>query len=350
MDESNLQYINPNEENLVCFISKIPKMVKTYLKTKLKQVPNIKLLFQEEYSKENILSIVPQAKILIGWGPSKKILMAAKDMKLFINPGAGIHHLLDLFKELNQKREVLLINGHGNSYFVAQHSVALLLTLMNKIIPHHMWMREGKWQTGDEEGASIPLRYLKVGLLGYGAINQKVHRMLTGFDINFCILRRNWAKQKEPFPTEVQKFEPDQLHEFLKEINVLIIAVPVTPKTKGMIKHKELKLLGSNGILINVSRGDIIDEESLYHALKDGVITGAAIDVWYNYHPKANKDNRKYPYKFPFHTLDNLILSPHRAYSPFLDLKRWDEVIENVSLFALGSKKFLNVVNLEEGY
>jgi len=350
MKESNLQLSNPNNEKIVCFISKIPKMVKTYLKMKLKEIPSIKFLFPESFSKENILSIVPQAEILIGWRPSKDILMAAKKMKLFINPGAGVHHLLDLFKELNQKREILLINGHGNSYFVAQHSVALLLTLMNKTIPHHIWMREGKWRTGDEEGASIPLRNLKVGLLGYGAINQKVHRMLAGFDVDFCLLRKYWIKQVEPFSTEVKKFEPDQLHQFLKEIQILIIAVPVTPKTKGMIKQKELELLGPNGIVINVSRGDIIDEKSLFYALKDGVITGAAIDVWYNYHPEAVKDDRKYPYKFPFHTLDNIILSPHRAYSPFLDLKRWDEVIENVSRFALGSKIFLNVVNLEEGY
>ena len=117
-----------------------------------------------------------------------------------------------------------------------------------------------------------------------------------------------------------------------------------------MLGRNELELLGSNGILVNVSRGEIIDEESLFYALKERVIQGASIDVWYNYSPEDDEEGKKYPFNFPFHSLDNIILSPHRGYSPFNDLLRWNEVIENITRMAQGRQDFLNVVNLEEEY
>ncbi|MFW9950103.1 MAG: NAD(P)-dependent oxidoreductase [Candidatus Thorarchaeota archaeon] len=334
----------------VCFISTISKDVQNYLTENLKKLSNVKIVFPEDTSEESLTKIVPNADILIGWRPSKLILERATKLKIFINPGAGVNHLLELFKNLNKKRKVLLINGHGNSYFVAQHAVALLLTLMNKIIPHHEWMKEGRWRTGDEDAISIPLRSREVGLLGYGSVNQKVHQFLSGFDLKFHILRNNWNKQKNELPTPAKRYSFNQLHDFLKEIEVLIIAIPVTSLTSGLIKAKEIKLLGSNGLIVNVARGEIINQEDLYNSLKNRIIMGAAIDVWYEYHPLPDKNGLKRPYKFPFHTLDNIILSPHRGYSPFNDLLRWNEVIENITCMANGCENLINVVNLEREY
>lgn len=335
---------------IVCFTSSIPENVEKYLIENLKKYKNVEIFFRKNNSEEELLKIIPKADILIGWRPSKTILKNAKKAKLFINPGAGIHHLLQLFLEINKERKLILVNGHGNSYFVAQHVVALLLTLMNKIIPHHIWMKQGKWRTGDKDAVSIPLRFKEVGLLGYGAINQKVHLFLRGFDIKFSILRKHWEKQEEDLPTKIKKYEFSQFNEFLKKIDILIIAVPVTSLTRKLIGKKELKLLGVNGLIVNVSRGEIIDEESLFNALQEKSIKGAAIDVWYNYNPESNQEGKKFPFNFPFHTLDNIILSPHRGYSPFNDLLRWNEIIENISRMAQGRKDFINVVNLEEEY
>jgi phosphoglycerate dehydrogenase-like enzyme len=128
------------EEITVCFTSPVSKEVQNYLTVNLKAVPNVKMIFPEDTSEEYLLKIVPQADVLIGWRPSKTILENATNLKVFINPGAGVNHLLDLFRLINKERKILLINGHGNSYFVAQHAVALLLTLMSKTIPHHIWM------------------------------------------------------------------------------------------------------------------------------------------------------------------------------------------------------------------
>ena len=350
MNDTNNLKTTPKNGIIVCFISSILDKAKDYVMEKLKHLDNVELIFPLERSEENLLKFVPKADILIGWRPSKKILKSASKLKLFINPGAGVQHLIEPFRELNKNKKVLLANGHGNSYFVAQHTVTLLLSLMSKIIPHHEWMREGKWRTGDKEAVSTPLRFKNIGLLGYGAINQKVHKFLSGFNIEFSVLRKHWDKQKKILPTQVKKYNFAQLNQFLKDIDILIIAIPLTSLTRKLIKKKELEFLGSHGFIVNVSRGDIIDEESLYLSLKEKTIKGAAIDVWYNYHPESDPEGKKYPFNFPFHTLENIVLSPHRGYSPFDDLLRWDEIIENIIRMAQDRQDFLNLVDLQEGY
>jgi phosphoglycerate dehydrogenase-like enzyme len=136
----------------------------------------------------------------------------------------------------------------------------------------------------------------------------------------------------------------------MKQTDILISAIPQTDKTRGMIKMKHLRMLGKDGLLVNVGRGDSIKEEALYKAIKENLIAGAPIDVWYDYDPKPDRKGRKYPYNFPFHKLDNTVISPHRAASPFDDLDRWDDVIENLSRLAQGKRKFLNEVDVREGY
>jgi phosphoglycerate dehydrogenase-like enzyme len=339
-------------ETVVLFTWEVNDRLKNYLTAQLDEIPKLTLLFPEKISDEALLELAPKADIMVGWRVPDVVKLAATKMQLYINPGVGIKHHIEFFRKLNQTRKVSLINGHGNSYFTAQHVVAMLLALMNKVIPHHNWMKSGFWRKRDADAASIPLRYRKVGLLGYGAINTKVHRFLQGFNVKFSILRRNWSEEGEELPTPTKKYLPDDLARFLEEIDILIIAVPETSQTMGIISQPELTQLGSKGLLVNVSRGSVVDETSLFQALQDNVIAGAAIDVWYNYTPDPDDQGRKFPYSSscPFHTLDNVILSPHRAASPFDDLERWNEVIENIRRFNRGETRFINVVDLEREY
>ena len=267
----------------------VNERLKSYIAENLSQFPGVNLIFPSPLSEEELLGLAPTADILIGWRVKDEIKLAATKMKLFINPGTGIKHHIDFFKKLNQSRKVILINGHGNSYFTAQHAVAMLLTLLNKIIPHHTWMMEGQWRRGDKEAISIPLRDKKVGLLGYGAINSKVHEFLAGFDVQFCILKRTEDTTPANSP-DVMIFSKDNLHEFLKSIDILIIAVPETSETKDLIDQNELKLLSPNGIIVNVSRGSVVNEKSLFDALNGNKLLGAAIDVWYEYSPEENEE------------------------------------------------------------
>ncbi|MBN2209117.1 MAG: hypothetical protein JW759_07460 [Candidatus Coatesbacteria bacterium] len=334
----------------VLFIWQAPDRLRDYLAAGLRQQQQVRLLYPPDIEEETLIGLAADADIIIGWRPTKELLDAATRLKLFINPGAGVQHLIELFRELEKTRQVALVNGHGNSYFTAQHAVALLLALLNKVVPHHNWMVQGHWRKGDKDAASIPLRGRKVGLLGYGAVNSKVHRFLSGFDVEFHALRNDWSKLAGAPPTPLVEYVPAQLDEFLRAIDILIVSLPLTPKTKGLIGTREFGLLGPDGLFLNIGRGAVVDENALYTALREKSVAGAAIDVWYNYTPSADEGGPTSPYNCPFHELDNVVLSPHRAASPFSDLKRWDEVIENIRRFASGERELMNIVDLDVEY
>ncbi|NHJ32203.1 MAG: hypothetical protein FK732_05025 [Asgard group archaeon] len=335
----------------VLCIFDVREELREYLLKGLKPFPQVKMIFPENTEPDTFMKYAPEADIIVGWRPTEELLLKAEKLKLFINPGVGVQHLTELFSKITRERDITLVNGHGNTYFTAQHVVALLLSLTNKIIPHHTWMKEGQWRKGDADAKSKPMRDREIGLLGYGAINTKVHKFLAGFDVNFHILKRDWKRKRtESYPTPITKYSDDEFYKFLESIDTLIVAVPLTSKTRGLIGKKELELLGSEGLLVTVARGEVIEEESFYQALKNKIIAGAAIDVWYNYRPEPDDKGGKFPTKYPFYELDNVIMSPHRGASPMSDLRRWNEVIENISRFTRGESNFLNIVDLENEY
>ena len=357
----NLTPQQPMNNINILFLWSPNQTLKAKFEEGLASASNLKFWFPPDSSdKKEIHSFCEQqastAHVMIGWRPKREWLWAAKDLKLFVNPGTGVRHLLKMMREINQERPVTLINGHGHAHLTAQHTLALLLSLTNRIVPHHQWLSEGIWRTGDENSPSIPLYNRKIGLLGYGAINQKVHQLIAPFQVKTSILKRSWEQEsnhsedKTTMLQNVKKFTPDNLHNFLQFIDTLIIAVPHTSKTEGMIGEEELKALGEKGLVVNIARGLVVEEKALFEALKSKSIAGAAIDVWYNYRPEPDEKGRKYPYQYPFHELDNIVLSPHRAGSPFSELARWEDLIDNLLLFAAGSQELKNMVDLEHEY
>lgn len=333
----------------VLFTFKVWDELKEYIENKLIAYPNINLIFPPDGEEETILSLAPQADVLFGWRPKIELLDKAANMKLYIQPGTGAEHLVKVFKEYRRRDVVVITNGHGHAYEVAQHSMAMIFALTNHIIGYHNQMVDGKWR--DRNAKSVGLINKKVGFLGYGPINQYMYKFLSPYGLNFSILKRTRDKELEINLSDVNFYTADQIENFISEIDILMIAAPRTKKTENMISYKELALLGKDGLIVNVGRGPIINEKDLYQALKDKTIAGAAIDVWYNYQPEE-VDGKLFPYSSenPFHELNNIILSPHRAGSPFGDLSRWNENIQNLITIANGRNDFINVIDLEEEY
>lgn len=332
----------------VLYMHRLAPEVRSYLEEGLMgQEVEIRTPLGDE--KEDLFRELPDADILIGWRSDLEMLSAAKKMKLFINPGTGINQHLENFRELRKTREVILVNGHGNSYAVAQHTVALLLSLSNKVIPYHQ-----KMVLGEKRGPGQRTVYMKgltIGLLGYGAINSKVHRFLSGFDVNFVVCRRS-QKNMDDTSGIAKTYSPDQLEEFFGASDIVINSLPTTQATKEMVDKKALEKLGESGLFVNVGRGATVKQEDLYHALKDRVIAGAALEVWWGKVPEEERvdPDRNDPFAFPFHELDNIVMSPHRGADMGGDLERWEEVVENITRFAHGREDFLNVVDIDAEY
>ena len=174
------------DETRVLFINRQSEELLNYIRRGLGDLP-ITLSMPVDDDEDSLLELVPQAHIIIGWSSGKELLRRAGQMKLFINPGAGVSQHIEAFREARTDRELLLANGHGNSYAVAQHTVALLLSLTNKVIPHHIHMA-GAGQ-GRPNQRTTYLKGITIGLLGYGAIGSKVHKFLSGFEVDFARFR-----------------------------------------------------------------------------------------------------------------------------------------------------------------
>ncbi len=326
----------------VLFLWEVPQKLQGYIEKRVDK--DVECVFPPSGDTADLIPLAEEVEVMVGWKPDRELLNAAGKLQLFQNPGVGVQHLTTLFREYPG---ILLANSHGNTYFTAQHAVALLLALSNKVVLHHDFLRQGAWRTGDEEGASIPLRNRTAGLLGFGSIGSHVASFLSGWELELIACKRKISGQK---PEILKKwYGIEDLQEFLKQTDFLIISLPHTPETEGIIGEGEIELLGPEGLLINVGRGPVVNEEALFRALKEKRIGGAGIDVWYDYDPAPDEEGRKFPYNFLFHELDNVVLSPHRAASPFSDLERWGEVIENINRVAR-DKLPINLVNRELGY
>jgi len=135
-------------------------------------------------------------------------------------------------------------------------------------------------------------------VVGRGAIGNRVARTLEALDMEVTALGRG---------------DVAALDAALSTADVLVLAVPSTAATKGLLDQRRLALLPEGAVLVNVARGDVVDEDALYEALLSGRLGAAGLDVWWRYPADAAAREDTRPSRRPFHELENVVLSPHRA-------------------------------------
>ena len=172
---------------------------------------------------------------------------------------------------------------------VAEHAVSLLFSLIRRIPHYDREVRAGNWELPNGMNWHISGRTL--GLVGYGRIARNVERMVSGF-------RMKVIHYDPMLPDSMD------LDELLKASDYVSLHCPLTDETRGLIDARRLALMKQNALLVNTSRGPVVDEAALIQALKDGTIGGAALDVLCEEPPA--KDH-------PLFGMDNVILTPHIA-------------------------------------
>jgi phosphoglycerate dehydrogenase-like enzyme len=174
-------------------------------------------------------------------------------------------------------------------------------------------LRRGVWQSQWAVGAAPPpvwpeLAGKTVGILGYGRIGRSIALRARVFGLEVCAIRRNVGKRAVGDPNLLGG--PDRIEEVLRRSDYLVIAMPATAETLGLLGRRELGSMKPGAFLINVARAEIVDEDALYEALRHGAIAGAALDVWYRYPGEAGPAA---PARHPFHELPNVLMTPHVA-------------------------------------
>jgi phosphoglycerate dehydrogenase-like enzyme len=256
-------------------------------------------------------------EILIEGRPSEE-LVSVPSLKAIIVPFAGVPEVtLNL---LRAKPRLTGYNLHHNASDTAEVAIALLFAAAKLVVPMDQRLRKNDWGSRDEESKAVALAGKTAVILGYGQIGERIARVLLGAGMHVKALRRNATASND---AGVDIYPASALHSHLSGAHVLIIALPLTSETNGLIGQRELDLMPAGSILVNIARGPIVDEEALYNALKGGHLHSAGLDVWYQY-PKAavNKIPGTFPpdpaqdtqpSRFPFGELENVVMSPHRG-------------------------------------
>jgi phosphoglycerate dehydrogenase-like enzyme len=232
---------------------------------------------------------------------------AARRLKLVQVPGAG----LDKIDRSALPPATQLANVHGHETGIAEYVLGAMLTLTRGFAPLDAALRRGVWDSQWAVGTTPPAPWPELagrtlGILGYGHIGRALARRARAFDMETLAIRRD-TEQGDPEGL-VSLRGPDGLGEVLARADYLAITLPLTPETRGLLGARELGAMKPTAVLVNVARAEILDEDALYAALREGRIAAAALDVWYRY---PSSPGAVPPARCPFHELPNVLMTPH---------------------------------------
>jgi phosphoglycerate dehydrogenase-like enzyme len=258
------------------------------------------------------VSIVEQLgdrDMLVSMSFSRDMAQSAKRLCLLQVPGAGLDRI-----DLSALRPgIRLANVYGHEVAIAEYVIGAMISLTRSFCRLDRKLRQGEWESRWAVGRpAIPLQTELKGktlaILGLGHIGQEIARRANAFEMRIVALRRDTRAMKPAGVSEVSGL--DQLDSILSEADFVAITLPLSDETRNLIDTSRLQKMKPTAHLVNVARGEIVDEGALYRALADKQIAGAAVDVWYRYPTNADPT---LPSTEPFHELDNVLMTPHMS-------------------------------------
>ena len=219
-------------------------------------------------SPDDLLSSFGDAEILWGFGPdvscmAPRVLEKMPNLKALFRSGSGIDALPCAWAK---EHGIGIYNTPESiAECVAEHAVSLLFSFIRQIPQYNARAKAG-YPWGKVEGMDWHISHRTLGLIGYGNIARRVEKMVSGFDMK-CI-------HYDPFVPGSQPLET-----VLREADYVSVHCPLVPETEKLINAERLAMMKPNALLVNTSRGGVVDEEALADALDRGVIAGAALDV-----------------------------------------------------------------------
>jgi phosphoglycerate dehydrogenase-like enzyme len=292
-----------------------------------KKVPagfSLELLEQGTDRAEKIKRVA-EADFILGYPGhmTEEEIRAATKCKLLQLMSAGYDRiLLPVWREMQVP---VANNGGANAIPVAEHAVLLMLAVYKWLPQHHMALQAGQWLGHAKVLQMFELRRKTVGIVGFGHIGREIARCLLGFQtttLYYDVVRAPTAIEEELKGRRVP------LDELLRQADVVTLHTPLLPQTHGLIGARQLALMKPTAILINTSRGPIVDESALYGALQARRIMGAGLDVFAQEPIDPNN---------PLLQLDNVVVTPHAAGATYDTwFRRLDFAFSNIAHVARG--------------
>lgn len=239
---------------------------------------------------------------------------------------------------------------------IAEYAITVLLALAHRVPRMVEWQANGGWPPDlDRWPLFVPteIRGATLGIIGYGSIGRELARMAhSAFGMTILALKRDPSVRADDgyrLPgtgdpdgaLPAAWLGPDALHALLARSDVVVMAAPLTPATRGMLGAREFRAMKPTAYFVNVGRGASVDERALAQALAERQLAGAAVDVFAEEPPPAGH---------PLYGVDNVLLSPHvSGFLPSYDDKCTDLFAENLRRWLAGAP-LLNLVDRARGY
>jgi phosphoglycerate dehydrogenase-like enzyme len=300
--------------------------------------PTLEVL--QSADKEEALHLIKDADILFAGFFSKDLFAAASKLKWIQAWGAGVDRLL-LPEVVNSG--VTVTNAGGiHPTPISEHVIGLMLCLSRKL---HLFIRnqtERKWRRYESDDPAEQVEELAgktAGIVGLGRIGTEIARKAKCLGMRVVATKRDLST---PGLTSVDRLvAPKDLNVLLAESDFVVLSLPLTRETQGMIGEPQLRSMKRTGYLINVSRGKIVQEDKLVEALKQGWIAGAGLDTF---------ENEPLPESSELWGFKNVIITPHVAgLTPYYEERLTDIFCENLKRFIRGNS-LINVVDKTLGY
>ena len=262
----------------------------------------------------------------------KEILEHCDNLKIISRHGVGYDNVdLDF---LNENKIALCITSTSNAVSVAEHVLSFFIYLTKNLSLSDSLVKEGNFEKRSQLPNFFELYKKKVLIIGFGRIGKEVAKRCLGFDMEVYVY--------DPFlDNEIiirNQCIPIEKNQGLAIADFITIHLPLNRDTKNFISQTELNQMRKNSILVNTSRGGIVNENDLCIALDSKKIQGAGMDVFVSEPPESNH---------PFFKLDNILLTPHNAALTLECRERMSlEASQNI-VFFLKNMSELNVENLE---
>jgi phosphoglycerate dehydrogenase-like enzyme len=298
---------------------------------------NLEIVYPE--SAQQALELAPRAHGAEGRWATAEFLEKAEELRWVQATSAGVDRYLSNQALMNSE-QIVFTNMQGmHGPTIADHVFGLLLTLTRDLRIHAQEETRGKWlREGSQEMKPVALEGRTLLVVGLGGIGREVAKRGKGFGMTV------WATKRRatPAPAYVDRLETSSaLMEMLPKADVIVLCVPLTDETRGMLDADAFAAMQMDTYLINIARGPVVDTDAMVTALKNGTLAGAGLDV---------TDPEPLPADHPLWSLPNVIITPHIAARSSLTREDWNRLYrENLRRFAQG-EPLLNVVDKTVGY
>ncbi|MFC0473353.1 D-2-hydroxyacid dehydrogenase [Halalkalibacter kiskunsagensis] len=277
-----------------------------------------------------------EAEVIAGWKKEMKelVLQGESSLRWVQTWSAGVNSLplTDL-----QAQDIQITSANGvHAYPISETIFALMLSLTRKI---HTYVRNQQTKMWHHSGMKLELHGKTVGIFGVGAIGQETAKIAKAFGMKVIGFRHSG----KPAEYVDEMYKTTNMNDILPKLDYVVITLPLTKQTYQLFGAEQFERMKSSSFLINISRGEVIDEKALIRALKHERIAGAGLDVF---------ETEPLQEESPLWELENVIVTPHTSGSTEYYDERVvkDILIPNLKNYLEAEPFSINLVDYQKGY